>query len=91
MYKINLSQDGQYYATFQSRNGEVLNTTETVEQHRSAVKNIHSTMKAHGSSKPQKVIDFGLQRSYVLRLEDGKVKKFNDKPLPRNAYGKKKK
>jgi len=80
-YIIKQAENGQFYNVCMATNNKVLSQTETMHRHRAVVKNIHSQMRGHGSSKPVKVLDKVTRSTYQLRLRNGKVEKFVEKKL----------
>lgn len=80
-YIINQSENKQFYNLLVASNNKVLSLSETMHRHHAVVKNIHSQMRGHGSSKPVKVTDLVTRTSYQLRMRGSKVEKFGEKKL----------
>lgn len=78
-YAIKNTDNDQFYSVLQSNNGKTISTSKTVGNRILAYKNICSQIKGHCSKKPIKVVDLTAGVSYMLRLVNNRVEKFNEK------------
>lgn len=78
-YIIKNTSNGECMNVLVSDNGKVLNSTETMHQHSSVLKNIYAQMKGHGSRKNIRVFDEVKGVKFKLRFVNNGVEKFGEK------------